>query len=148
LGTAGALGLLDETQENPIIVMNGDLLTKLNFKSLLEFHEYHDTLITMGVREYDFQVPYGVVKLENIYAKSLEEKPVHRFFVNAGVYVLSPEILKTIPKNKLWNMTDLISPLLDQKKVVSFPIHEYWIDIGKLEDYQQAHLEYEEIFRK
>ena len=148
LGTAGALGLLDESHELPLIVMNGDLLTKLNFRSLLEFHEHHDALITMCVREYDFQVPYGVVKLDGSYASALEEKPVHRFFVNAGVYVISPEILTSIPKNQFYNMTDVISPLLEQKKVASFPIHEYWIDIGKIEDFQQAHGEYKAFFGK
>ena len=146
LGTGGALSLLDETLEHPIIVMNGDLLTKLNFRSLLEFHQDHDALVTMCVREYDFQVPYGVVELDGSFATAIEEKPLHKFFVNAGVYVISPEVLSSIPKNQFYNMTDVIIPLLEQKKVSSFPIHEYWIDIGKVEDYQQAHVEYEEIF--
>jgi dTDP-glucose pyrophosphorylase len=146
LGTAGSLSLLDESLEHPIIVMNGDLLTKLNFRSLLEFHKAHDAPITMCIREYDFQVPYGVVKLEGSYATALEEKPLQKFFVNAGVYVISPEVLSSIPKNKFNNMTDVIGPLLEKKKVVSFPIHEYWIDIGKIEDYQQAHAEYEAVF--
>ena len=146
LGTAGALSLLDKSLEHPIIVMNGDLLTKLNFRNLLEFHQDHDALITMCVREYDFQVPYGVVKLDGSYATALEEKPLHKFFVNAGVYVISPEVLSSIPESKFHNMTDVIGPLLQKKKVVSFPIHEYWIDIGKIEDYQQAHGEYEEVF--
>ncbi len=148
LGTAGGLSLLNEPVEQPLIVMNGDLLTKLNFRRLLEFHEHHDALITMCVREYDFQVPYGVVKLDGSYASTLEEKPVHRFFVNAGVYVISPEILTSIPKNQFYNMTDVISPLLEQKKVASFPIHEYWIDIGEIEDFQQADGEYETVFGK
>ena len=146
LGTAGALSLLDKSLEHPIIIMNGDLLTKLNFRSLLEFHQDHDALITMCVREYDFQVPYGVVKLEGSFATVLEEKPLHKFFVNAGVYVISPEVLSAIPENEFHNMTDVISPWLEKKKVASFPIHEYWIDIGKIEDYQQAHGEYEEVF--
>ena len=146
LGTAGALSLLNEPLEHPLILMNGDLLTKLNFRSLLEFHEDHDVPITMCVREYDFQVPYGVVKLDGSYATALEEKPLHKFFVNAGVYVISPEVLSSIPENKFHNMTDVIGPLLEKKKVVSFPIHEYWIDIGKIEDYQQAHGEYEGVF--
>ena len=150
LGTAGALGLLNDRLrfdlEHPIIVMNGDLLTKLNYRRLLEFHEDHEAPITMCVREYDFQVPYGVVKLDNSYATALEEKPVHKFFVNAGVYVISPEVVSSIPENQFQNMTDVIRPLLEKKKVVSFPIHEYWIDIGKIEDFQQAHGEYETVF--
>jgi dTDP-glucose pyrophosphorylase len=148
LGTAGSLSLMDVSLEHPIIVMNGDLLTKLNFRRLLEFHEDHDALITMCVREYDFQVPYGVVKLDGSFATAIEEKPLHKFFVNAGVYVINPEVLSLIPKNKFHNMTDVISPLMEQNKVASFPIHEYWIDIGKIEDFQQAHGEYETVFGK
>ena len=148
LGTAGALSLLKEPLEHPLIVMNGDLLTKLNFRSLLEFHEDHEALITMCVREYDFQVPYGVVKLDGSYATALEEKPMHKYFVNAGVYVISPDVLFSIPKNEYHNMTDVIIPLLEQKKVISFPIHEYWIDIGKIKDLQKAQGEYEAVFGK
>jgi NDP-sugar pyrophosphorylase family protein len=77
---------------------------------------------------------------------ALEEKPLHKFFVNAGVYVINPEVLSSIPENKFYNMTDVICPLMEKEKVVSFPIHEYWIDIGKIEDYQQALGEYDEVF--
>jgi dTDP-glucose pyrophosphorylase len=146
LGTAGALSLLEESLGHPIIVMNGDLLTKLNFRSLLEFHQDHDALITMCVREYDFQVPYGVATLDGYYATALEEKPRHKFFVNAGVYAINTEVLSSIPENKFYNMTDLINPLLEKKRVLSFPIHEYWIDIGNIEDYHKAHGDYEEVF--
>ena len=79
-------------------------------------------------------------------AIALEEKPLQKFFVNAGVYVINPQVLSSIPKNQFHNMTDVIIPLLEQKKVSSFPIHEYWIDIGKVEDYHQALGEYEEVF--
>jgi dTDP-glucose pyrophosphorylase len=146
LGTAGALSLLNESLGHPIIVMNGDLLTKLNFRSLLEFHQDHDALITMCVREYDFQVPYGVVEINGSFATALDEKPLHKFFVNAGVYVINPEVLTSIPENTFHNMTDVISPLLEKKNVVSFPIHEYWIDIGNLENYHKARGDYEEVF--
>jgi dTDP-glucose pyrophosphorylase len=146
LGTAGALSMLDESLEHPIIVMNGDLLTKLNFRSLLEFHQDHDALITMCIREYDFQVPYGVVKLDGYYATALEEKPQHKFFVNAGVYVINTEVLSSIPENEFYNMTQIIDPLLEKKKILSYPIHEYWIDIGNIEDYNKAHADYEEVF--
>jgi len=148
LGTAGALSLMKENLEHPLIVMNGDLLTKLNFRSLIEFHEGKNVPITMCVREYDFQVPYGVVKLEGSYPTALEEKPVHKFFVNAGVYVINPEVISSIPENKFHNMTDVINPMLGKKQVASFPIHEYWIDIGEIEDYQKAHVEYETFFGK
>ena len=92
LGTAGSLGLLPENLSDfPIIVMNGDLLTKVDFKNLLDFHDDNHAEATMCVREYDFQVPYGVVEIDNYSIKEIEEKPVHKFFVNAGIYVLKPD---------------------------------------------------------
>ena len=84
--------------------------------------------------------------MEGQYVSALEEKPVQSFFVIAGVYVLNPDVLTSIPKNKFFNMTDLIISLIEKKRVSSFPIHEYWIDIGKVEDYQNARVEYEEVF--
>ena len=105
LGTAGALSLLTEGFAEPVIVMNGDLLTKLNYQQLLAFHNYHQAQITVGVREYDLQVPYGVVDLEGVHIVKLQEKPVHKFFVNAGIYVLEPEMIEQIPSN-FFNMTD------------------------------------------
>jgi len=148
LGTAGSLALIENIIKSPLIVMNADLLTKLNFRKLLEFHKEHSSPVTMCIREYDFQIPYGVVKTNGSFASELEEKPVKKYFVNAGVYVINPEILNIIPKNKFYNMTDLVKPLLEKKLVASFPIHEYWIDIGKLEDFKQADGEYETIFGK
>ena len=92
LGTAGSLGLLPSSIPNlPIVMMNGDLLTKVNFEYLLQFHDEQSGMATMCVREYDLQVPYGVVKAEGQYITSIVEKPVKKFFVNAGIYVLGPE---------------------------------------------------------
>lgn len=98
LGTAGALGLIQESLSFPLIVMNGDIMTKVNFQQLLKFHEESQTSGTMCVREYDFQVPYGVIQLDDHQIQSIEEKPVQRFFVNAGIYVLNSHILDYIPK--------------------------------------------------
>lgn len=102
LGTAGALGLLPEEPVKPLIVMNGDLLTSINFLQLLNFHSEHKAKATMCVREYDFQVPYGVVALKDQAITGIDEKPIQRFFVNAGIYVLDPQALKLItPKMPL-----------------------------------------------
>ena len=98
MGTAGALSLLPERPTKPFLVMNGDLLTKVNFKQLLDFHLEHCAQATMCVRDYDFQVPYGVVKIQQHRLVDIEEKPAQKFFVNAGIYVLEPEVLDMIPK--------------------------------------------------
>jgi dTDP-glucose pyrophosphorylase len=143
LGTAGALSLLPERPSMPVFVMNGDLLTKVNFKQLLHFHSTHGSSATMCVRQYDFQVPYGVVNAEGHHLVTLEEKPVHSFFVNAGIYVLEPDMLDLIPKNSFFNITTLFEKLLQlKKKITVFPILEYWLDIGRISDYERANGEY------
>ena len=114
---------------------------------MLLFHNYHQSKITVGVREYDLKVPYGVIELGDLNVVDLEEKPVHTFFVNAGIYVLEPDVLKMIPDSHI-NMTDLLKKLLSRKKVVAFPVHEYWIDIGQFEDFQKANSDYEKVFMK
>jgi dTDP-glucose pyrophosphorylase len=147
LGTAGALSLLPERPSAPMIVMNGDLLTKVNFASMVDFHQEQGGLATMGVREYDLQVPYGVVEISDGRIAALTEKPVHTFFVNAGIYVVDPAILNIIPKNKFFDMTDLFNHLIkDEKPTAVFPIREYWLDIGKPDDFARANGEFSDIF--
>lgn len=146
LGTAGALSLLDAEQiKAPFFVMNGDLLTNVDFQKMLCFQKEQDAIATVGVREYDFQVPYGVIETKNGYITSVEEKPTHSFFVSAGVYLLKPESLKNIPKDTFYDMPTLIEDLINQnQKIGSFPIHEYWLDIGRMEEYEKANEEYKE----
>ena len=101
----------------------------------------------MCVREYDYEVPYGVVKMNDNKIVEISEKPVQKFFVSAGIYMLSPEILDLIPKNEFYDMPTLFEKAISKgKNVISFPIHEYWIDIGRLEEYQKANEEYAKIF--
>jgi len=149
LGTAGALSLLPEKPKHPLIVMNGDLLTKINFQQLLEFHDQHEANATMCVREYDFQVPYGVVSmdLEKHEIRKISEKPVHSFFVNAGVYVLQPEMLSFIPDQKYYDMPSLFEHLIQKNYVTgAFPIREYWLDIGQKDDFIRANGEFHHEF--
>ena len=107
MGTAGALTLLKKRPDKSFFVMNGDLLTKVNFEKMLDFHESNNSKATMCVREYEIEVPYGVVTIndENIY--SIKEKPTHSFFVNAGIYLLEPECIDLIPENEFYDMTSL-----------------------------------------
>lgn len=147
LGTAGALSLLPEMPNEPLIVMNGDLLTKVDYRQLLNFHKEHEAAATMCVREYDFQVPYGVVEIEQQRITGIKEKPVQRFFVNAGIYVLNPETLNQIPHDQFFDMPSLFESLIaQQKNTVVFPIHEYWIDIGQMADYEKANNEFAQNF--
>jgi dTDP-glucose pyrophosphorylase len=143
LGTGGSLSLLPEIPKDPFFVMNGDLLTKVNFKGMLEFHASQTQLATMAVREYDVQIPFGVTELDGHKITGLVEKPVKRFFVNAGVYVLSPQCLPLIPKDEFFDMPNLFQKLINHGFATSsFPIHEYWLDIGRMSDFQRANVEY------
>ena len=147
MGTAGALSLLKERPSEPFFVMNGDLLTNVNFEHIFNYHMLHKATATMCVREYDYEVPYGVVKMNDNKIIEIAEKPVQKFFVSAGIYMLSPEILDLIPQDEFYDMPTLFEKAIAQdKNVISFPIHEYWIDIGRLEEYQKANEEYAKIF--
>jgi len=148
MGTAGAISLIDkEKLKKPFFVMNGDLLTNVNFENMLEFHLQNNAIATMAVREYDFQVPYGVVNIKNDKIISIEEKPIHKFFVSAGIYILNPETIDYIPKNRFYDMPVLFENLIKNDKItVSFPIREYWLDIGRIEEYERANKEYIEVF--
>ncbi|OIJ22377.1 alcohol dehydrogenase [Anaerobacillus alkalidiazotrophicus] len=148
LGTAGALSLLKTNSTLPFIVMNGDLLTKVNFEQLLEFHQEHDSIATMCVREYHHQVPYGVIQCDNHVLTAIEEKPTQRFFVNAGIYVLNQSILSLIPHNEFYDMPILFQKVIDSNQNTSvFPIREYWLDIGRMSDFEKANIEFSEVFK-
>lgn len=147
MGTAGALSLLRSVPKEPFFVMNGDLLTNINFEHLLDYHVSQNAMATMCVREYDFQVPYGVVNIDDGKITSIVEKPVHRFFVSAGIYMLSPQVLAIIPKDQFYDMPTLFEALIQEdKKTISFPIREYWLDIGRMEEYERANNEYHGVF--
>ncbi|MDW7643580.1 MAG: nucleotidyltransferase family protein [Desulfuromonadales bacterium] len=148
MGTAGALSLLPHCPNNPFIVMNGDLLTNVDFRSLIEFHIEHKAHGTMCVREYDFQVPYGVAKVEEHQLLGIEEKPVQRFFVNAGIYVLSPESLEIIPQGKFFDMPSAFDEMIkNNRKPAVFPLREYWLDLGRVDDFARAQADYDKVFR-
>lgn len=138
LGTGGALGLIDAPKE-PMLVINGDIVTQVDFRAMLAYHQENKAVMTIAVRQYDIKVPYGVIECEGSRVCSLREKPQMHFLVNAGVYLLEPKVYEFIPNGEHFNMTDLIQWLLDSDQIVaSFPIIEYWLDIGQLADYEQA----------
>tara|TARA_Y100001960_G_scaffold312644_1_gene374617 strand:+ start:350 stop:1390 length:1041 start_codon:yes stop_codon:yes gene_type:complete len=143
MGTAGALTLLPPNFSNlPVIVMNGDLVTDLNFHSLLENHDQSESDITVCVVEYDFQVPYGVVEVKKSKVKKIIEKPKHKFFVNAGVYIINPGVIDTLPDSNFMEMTDFLQERTDIKDGINiFPIFEKWLDIGRISEYKKVNNE-------
>lgn len=146
LGTAGALSLIQKPRL-PFIVMNGDLLTSLDVGQLLEFHANQETVATMCVRKYEQKIPYGVVNFESQRLLSVDEKPRQKMFVNAGIYVFDPVVLDGIEIEKRLDMNELFDGLIKQGAPVSiFPIREYWLDIGHMEDFEAAHGAYLEFF--
>jgi dTDP-glucose pyrophosphorylase len=143
MGTAGALSLLPHKPQKPLIVMNGDILTKISFEKLLQFHQAQGAIATMAVREYDFQVPYGVVKTDGTQIQSIEEKPVHKFFVNAGIYALSPAALDYLPSESFFDMPTLFEKIISGgRAAVAYPLREYWLDIGRLDEFERAQQEW------
>ena len=145
LGTAGSLGLLpDNLPDTPILVMNSDLLTRVNFRELLRYHEEQGGVATICARDYEFEVPYGVVEIENTTLIDITEKPRHRFFVNAGIYVLNQSVVQKIRNQGNIDMTDvLLGESKASNNVVVFPVHEYWLDIGRVDEFERAQDEVE-----
>jgi dTDP-glucose pyrophosphorylase len=138
LGTAGAIGLVTETDE-PLLVLNGDILTRIDFRAFLDFHQEREADLTVGARQYEIELPYGVIEATDGVIEQIREKPKYSFLVNAGVYLLAPRARKFIPKGRSSNMTDLIDTLISNGGTVAcFPIVEYWLDIGRHEDFLKA----------
>jgi len=148
LGTAGALSLLGKRPAEPFFVMNGDLLTKLNFSSLMSFHQACGAPVTVCVREHALTVPFGVAQIAGDYLEALVEKPTYRHLINAGIYVCDPSVLELVPHGRSSTMVDLLQALVAQnRRPAAFPIHEYWVDIGQHGDFARAGADFEQVFR-
>jgi len=138
LGTAGALCSLGRS-DGPVLVVNGDILTTVDFRAMWDFHHDHAADMTVAVKQHETRIPYGVVETSGVDIMGISEKPVVRHFVNAGIYVLSPEVCALIPEGRRYDITDLITQLITKRyRVISFPVREYWQDIGRIEDYERA----------
>lgn len=140
LGTGGALGLLPHDQiDLPIFLVNGDLLTRIDYRSLLDFHERHEGSATLCVREYESQIPYGVIQSDGHRITHIVEKPVQRCFINAGIYMLSPDLIRRVTPGERVDMPTLLEREISAGRDVNmFPVHEYWLDIGRMDDFQRA----------
>ena len=129
-GNCWIVGLLPQEDNSPIIMMNGDLLSKVNFIDLLSYHNDKPGEITMCISEYEFQVPYGVIKTDKERLKGIDEKPSQKFFINAGIYVVEPSVLKKVNNNEYIDMPTLLDEMIkDGIEINVFPIHEYWLDL-------------------
>lgn len=147
MGTAGALSLLETRPTGPFIVMNGDLLTTVPFDALARFHCEGGAVGTMCVRNYPMQVPYGVIEMEGVELRRIVEKPTYSHFVNAGIYVLSPEALDHVVAGEFLDMPTLFERIMaGGQKAAVFPIQEYWIDVGRPDDLDRARTEHSEVF--
>ena len=142
LGTAGSLRKLAGATE-PFIVINADIVTTMSYRAFLAYHREHGAEITVAVRRYEVSVPYGVLHCDRARVTGLAEKPVTSFLVNAGIYLVEPRVIRFIPENEPFDMTDLVTKVLESNgSVCAFPVHEYWLDVGRHEDYasaQEAH---------
>ena len=144
LGTAGALSLLPEIPEDPLLVLNGDVLTQVPFPALLRFHQEHQAVATVCVREHETVIPYGVVRTDGTRLIALEEKPVITNYVNAGIYLLSPQVWQHLRREEACDMTELLEVLQQYNEPIhAFPIHEYWLDVGQPETLAQARGEWQ-----
>ena len=138
MGTAGSLSLLQES-DDPLLVINGDILTQVDFRAMLQFHQEHNADMTVAVRSTQTTIPYGVVDVDGIEITGVQEKPVLTHLINAGIYLLEPSTYSYIPNGEPYDMTDLIARLLENERpVAAFPIREYWLYIGQHEDYDRA----------
>jgi dTDP-glucose pyrophosphorylase len=146
LGTAGSLQLLPGTVQEPFLVMNGDVLTRLNPSRLLRFHSENNAAATLCVREHVLTLPFGVVQTKGVELAGFEEKPSYRQLVNAGIYVVNPQLLPLLPPRQATDMPTLLQSAQQAgHRVAVCPIHEYWIDVGRPETLQQAHEEWPRV---
>ncbi len=140
LGTGGALSLLPKSlPKEPLIMINGDILTNVDFAKVLDFHVKQHSDATMCVRDYEIKVPFGVIEGAGHEITNIVEKPTYRYFVNAGIYVISNHIIESLPNNEHLDMPTLFEQ--KQKmgcKTLKFPIHEYWLDVGRHDDFNKA----------
>jgi dTDP-glucose pyrophosphorylase len=140
LGTAGALSLIEEKIDYPIFVVNADILTSVNFVHFLEFHENSNAAASMCIKEDSYQIPYATIKTDadgNV--QEIEEKPLYKFSVNAGIYILGKEALNLVPQNEFYDMPTLLDDCMKKNmKVSGFQMSDYWMDIGRKDDYYRA----------
>ena len=139
LGTMGSVQFVEEFHNDTILIMNSDLFTNVDLEDFyLHFKETGADMSAAAI-PYSVSVPYGIFNVKDDDIIGLTEKPTYNYYANAGIYLIKREMLNLIPADTFFNATDLIELLISQKKrVVRFPIHGYWIDIGNKDEYAKA----------
>ena len=143
LGTAGALSLLERPIVAPLVVMNGDLISKASVGKMVEFHLHENADITVGAKVIETTTPFGVLLTQGPVVKAIEEKPTRRDLVNAGVYVLSRKVINELSRTTPTDMPELIEQNLAGQRVLAFPLHEDWLDLGRQADLDKARVQAE-----
>ena len=138
LGTAGGLSLLEQPFVAPIVVMNGDLVLSASVGKMVDFHTQENAQITVGAKLVETNVPFGVIVTEGQKITAIHEKPTRRDLINAGIYVVNSQALETIKPGRPADMPDVISDHIQGGRVLAFPIHEDWVDLGHPDDLAQA----------
>jgi dTDP-glucose pyrophosphorylase len=144
MGTVGSLSLIEPINDLPLIIMNGDVLTKVDFSSLIDFHLSYELDACMCTFRHDYQVPFGVVHFDGDLVVKIEEKPIHSSLVNAGIYSIKPKLLNLIPKETYFDMPVLLEKIIAANyRVGTFQVQDYWLDIGRRDDFHRAEIDYQ-----
>jgi dTDP-glucose pyrophosphorylase len=139
LGTAGALALLPNRPDAPFVVTNGDVMTDIRYSELLDFHSCHEATATMAVRLHEWQHPFGVVRSDGVDIIGIDEKPIARSHINAGIYALAPTALDRLTTGERCDMPALFLRLKESaERTIIYPMHEPWLDVGRPEDLRVA----------
>ncbi len=147
LGTVGPLTLVKDKLTEPFLVMNGDVLTQLDYKKMYDFAVEKDTLLTVGIKEMLTPFQFGNIYSDGDYVTRVEEKPTIKNNILAGVYIFDPKIFEIIPEDTYYGMDTLIEDMLKKNlKISKYDIKEYWLDIGRADDFKEAQEVYEEKF--
>lgn len=147
-GTVGAVKNLESQLKEPFLVMNGDLLTGLNYKNILDFHQVNKGVMTVGSTNYTSNIPYGVIETDGVKVNRILEKPSYSYRVSGGIYVLNHQLLELIPENQYFDITDLMDKIIKKQETLTvFPIEEYWLDIGLPNDFLKANEDYNQLFK-
>lgn len=140
LGTIGSVKMVDNLENDYVMVMNSDLLTDIDFNGFFQTFLRSGADMAVATTMYNVEVPYGVMEVDNgNFVNALKEKPCYTYYSNAGIYIIKKELLSLVPHNEFYNVTDLMESLIAEgKKLMSFPILGYWLDIGKHDDFIKA----------
>ena len=148
LGTAGPLLLLKDELTEPFLVMNGDILTLVDFKKMYDFAMKQNSLLTVSVKKEITPFAFGNIDFDGDLVTNIQEKPDIEMFILAGIYIMIPDIFKFFPQDEYFGMDTLMLDMLDKKSPISkHLITEYWLDIGRVADYEKAQEIYEEHFK-